>query len=143
MGQEARGLDAGGRISERLVGLGDNRTASIVARIAEEEKAHVAVGVSWFKALCATIDAEPGEHFTKEITELCPDLLRPPFHHAAREEVGLVRSWYDASISSDLDRNKEPYGEEGNKNLKSMRVDELRGRLMSLLQDELEITRHG
>lgn len=45
--QEARGLDAGHRLTSRLVGLGDNRTAAIVRRIAEEERAHVAVGVTW------------------------------------------------------------------------------------------------
>lgn len=45
MSQEARGLDAGPRLAERLVGCGDNRTAAIVARIALEEKAHVAVGM--------------------------------------------------------------------------------------------------
>lgn len=42
--QEARGLDAGDRLAKRLVGMGDNRTAAIVWRIAEEERAHVAVG---------------------------------------------------------------------------------------------------
>lgn len=45
--QEARGLDAGDRLSKRLVGLGDNRTAAIVRQIAAEERAHVAVGVTW------------------------------------------------------------------------------------------------
>ena len=44
MSQEARGLDAGPRLTERLVGYGDNRSAAIVARISLEEKAHVAVG---------------------------------------------------------------------------------------------------
>lgn len=44
MSQEARGLDAGQRLATRLVGAGDNRSASIVKRIAEEERAHVAVG---------------------------------------------------------------------------------------------------
>lgn len=44
MSQEARGLDAGQRLATRLVGAGDNRSASIVNRIAEEERAHVAVG---------------------------------------------------------------------------------------------------
>lgn len=45
--QEARGLDAGDRLSKRLVGMGDNRTAAIVRQIATEERAHVAVGVTW------------------------------------------------------------------------------------------------
>ena len=46
MSQEARGLDAGPRLAEKLVGCGDNRSAAIVSRIALEEKAHVAVGQS-------------------------------------------------------------------------------------------------
>ncbi len=44
MSQEAKGLDAGPRLAEKLVGCGDNRSAAIVSRIAAEEKAHVAVG---------------------------------------------------------------------------------------------------
>ncbi len=44
MSQEARGLDAGPRLVERLRGWGDMRSADIVARIGQEEKAHVAVG---------------------------------------------------------------------------------------------------
>lgn len=52
LSQEARGLDAGPRLVQRLVGLGDNRSAAIVRRIAEEERAHVAVGVQWFKRVC-------------------------------------------------------------------------------------------
>jgi uncharacterized ferritin-like protein (DUF455 family) len=44
MSQEARGLDAGARLVERLKGAGDKRTAAIVAQIALEEKAHVAIG---------------------------------------------------------------------------------------------------
>eukprot|EP00879_Flechtneria_rotunda_P014811 GHRR01015475.1.p1 GENE.GHRR01015475.1~~GHRR01015475.1.p1 ORF type:complete len:440 (+),score=157.52 GHRR01015475.1:451-1770(+) len=46
MSQEARGLDAGKRLVERLVGAEDQRSASIVAVIATEEKAHVALGKS-------------------------------------------------------------------------------------------------
>lgn len=44
MSQEAKGLDAGPRLAEKLVGCGDNRSAAIVSCIAAEEKAHVAVG---------------------------------------------------------------------------------------------------
>ena len=52
--QEARGLDAGDRLAKRLVGMGDNRTAAIVWRIAAEERAHVAVGA------CACLQASSG-----------------------------------------------------------------------------------
>lgn len=47
MSQEARGLDAGQRLVGRLTGAGDKRTAAIVAKISDEEHAHVAVGVAW------------------------------------------------------------------------------------------------
>ena len=43
-GQEARGLDAGPRLVRRLMGHGDLRSAAIIRRISEEEKAHVAIG---------------------------------------------------------------------------------------------------
>jgi len=96
MSQEARGLDAGGRLADRLVGWGDNRSAKIVATIAEEEKAHVGVGVAWFTAFCAAQGNDPGRVFAETLTELCPDLLWGGyFNHDAREEVGLLREWYD------------------------------------------------
>ena len=96
MSQEARGLDAGGRLADRLVGWGDNRSAKIVATIAEEEKAHVGVGVAWFTAFCAAQKSDPGLVFAETLTELCPDLLWGGyFNHDAREEVGLLREWYD------------------------------------------------
>lgn len=44
--QEARGLDAGPRLVERLGSIPDHRSAAIVARISREELAHVAVGQS-------------------------------------------------------------------------------------------------
>lgn len=166
MAQEARGLDAGERLASRLVGWGDNRSASIVSRIAEEEKAHVAVGVSWFTALCAVVGVDPGEQFQREISDLCPDLLRPPFHHVAREEVGMVREWYDASQRGreattsgsrssrnskggrvNKDKNtacRDPSGhEDDHSRLKTMDIIELRARLTSLLAEELAITKHA
>ncbi|GFH21805.1 uncharacterized protein HaLaN_19174 [Haematococcus lacustris] len=58
MSQEARGLDAGARLAARLTGSGDNRSAAIVQRIAQEEHAHVAVGVAWFKRVCGALDLQ-------------------------------------------------------------------------------------
>ena len=96
MSQEARGLDAGQRLSERLVGFGDNASAALVARIAAEERAHVAVGVAWFTAICAAEgDADPGRTFAALVHAHAPDLLSGFFNHAARQEVGLRRDWYE------------------------------------------------
>lgn len=62
--QEARGLDAGPRLVERLVGAGDSRSAAVVKQICDEEMAHVAVGVAWFSFVCARLGVEPYEAFS-------------------------------------------------------------------------------
>ena len=62
MSQEARGLDAGPRLADKLVGCGDNRTAAIVNRIALEEKAHVAVGQSPHSDMLAFVSLSVGHH---------------------------------------------------------------------------------
>ena len=54
MSQEAKGLDAGPRLAEKLVGCGDNRSAAIVSCIAAEEKAHVAVGELQLMYACSS-----------------------------------------------------------------------------------------
>lgn len=105
MVQEARGLDAGPRLAGRLVGWGDGRSAGIVNQIAEEEVAHVAVGVSWFLAVCKMINKEPDKTFKDLIRELDVE-LKGPFNHAAREKAGLPRSWYQ--LDNGLSKVKEP-----------------------------------
>lgn len=62
MSQEARGLDAGPRLADKLVGCGDNRTAAIVSRIALEEKAHVAVGNNSHFYMLASVTVSVGRH---------------------------------------------------------------------------------
>lgn len=66
--QEARGLDAGPRLVQKLIGFGDHRTSNIVAKIAEEEVAHVAVGVFWFSLLCQKMGRTPSDSFKGEMT---------------------------------------------------------------------------
>ena len=69
MTQEARGLDAGPRLVQRLRCLGDPCSAALVERIASEEVAHVAVGGSLPcdaacapAPLCARLRAHNGAH---------------------------------------------------------------------------------
>lgn len=64
--QEARGLDAGPRLVNKLIGFGDHRTSNIVAKIAHEEVAHVAVGVYWFVSVCQKMGCTPGSAFAGE-----------------------------------------------------------------------------
>jgi uncharacterized ferritin-like protein (DUF455 family) len=48
---------------QKLVGFGDNMTSKIVARIADEEVAHVAVGVYWFVSVCQKMGRAPCSTF--------------------------------------------------------------------------------
>lgn len=48
---------------QKLVGFGDCRTSSIVERIADEEVAHVAVGVYWFVDACRKMGRVPCSTF--------------------------------------------------------------------------------
>ena len=68
-------------------------SASIVDRIAVEEKAHVAVGVYWFRQVSRRLGIDPGSEFRSWAHHLNPDALKGPFNHAARELVGMDRSW--------------------------------------------------
>ncbi|GFP78611.1 uncharacterized protein hi_0077 [Phtheirospermum japonicum] len=87
--QEARGLDAGPRLVNKLIGFGDHRTSNIVAKIADEEVAHVAVGVYWFVSVCQKMGRTP------DILKEYKVELKGPFNYSAREEAGIPREWYD------------------------------------------------
>ncbi|XP_015936532.1 uncharacterized protein LOC107462451 [Arachis duranensis] len=105
--QEARGLDAGPRLVQKLVGFGDNRTSKIVARIADEEVAHVAVGVYWFVSVCEKLGCAPDSTFKDLLKEYNVE-LKGPFNYKARAEAGIPRDWYDASTTtSDQDKNDD------------------------------------
>ncbi|ONK68904.1 uncharacterized protein A4U43_C05F17250 [Asparagus officinalis] len=93
--QEARGLDAGPRLVQKLVGFGDHRTSEIVAKIAEEEVAHVAVGVFWFLLVCRKTGRTPSAAFKDILREYNVE-LKGPFNYSARDEAGIPREWYDS-----------------------------------------------
>lgn len=104
--QEARGLDAGPRLVKRLMGFGDHRTSKIVAKIAEEEIAHVAVGVDWFLSVCQKMNRAPCPTFKDLIKEYGAE-LRGPFNHSSREIAGIPRDWYDPSCGTEVDEGKK------------------------------------
>eukprot|EP01023_Acetabularia_acetabulum_P025782 TRINITY_DN24601_c0_g1_i1.p2 TRINITY_DN24601_c0_g1~~TRINITY_DN24601_c0_g1_i1.p2 ORF type:complete len:208 (-),score=30.97 TRINITY_DN24601_c0_g1_i1:86-709(-) len=107
MSQEARGLDAGPKLVKKLQGFGDNRSAGIVQRISDEEKAHVAVGVFWFRALCSAFEIDPAETYRQWILKLCPDLLKGYYDHSSRQEVGLEQTWYDLERWPEIEQKLE------------------------------------
>ncbi|CAI9089263.1 OLC1v1023810C1 [Oldenlandia corymbosa var. corymbosa] len=103
--QEARGLDAGPRLVQKLVGFGDLRTSKIVAKIADEELAHVAVGLYWFLSVCQKMGRAPCSAFKDLLREYNVE-LKGPFNYSARDEAGIPRDWYDPSFSSQNDKNR-------------------------------------
>lgn len=56
-------MDAGPRLVQKLMGFGDHRSARLVEKIAEEEVAHVAVGLYWFLAVCEEMGRTPSAAF--------------------------------------------------------------------------------
>nr|CAB3475778.1 unnamed protein product [Digitaria exilis] len=97
---EARGLDAGPRLVQRLFGFGDHRSADIVARVAEEELAHVSVGLYWFLKVCQMMGREPGDTF-KDLIKEYGVVLKGPFNYPARDEAGMPREWYDEKFKQE------------------------------------------
>lgn len=106
--QEARGLDAGPRLVQKLVGFGDHRTSHIVERIADEEVAHVAVGVCWFFSVCQKTGRMPCSAFRDLLIDYNVE-IKGPFNYSARDDAGLPRHWYDAQSSTAevIEQNKE------------------------------------
>ncbi|XP_031381395.1 uncharacterized protein LOC116196028 [Punica granatum] len=94
--QEARGLDAGPRLVQKLVGFGDLKTSKIVGRIADEEVAHVAVGVDWFISVCLKLGHAPSSTFKDLLKEYNVE-LKGPFNYPARDKAGIPRDWYEKS----------------------------------------------
>lgn len=60
---------------KKLIGFGDHRTSDIVTRIADEEVAHVAVGVYWFVLVCQKMERAPCSTFKGLYLSLCRFLL--------------------------------------------------------------------
>ena len=58
------------------VGNGDKRSAAIVSMIAQEEKAHVAVGVVWFGRICAALGQPAPRAYRRWLTLLAPGMLQ-------------------------------------------------------------------
>nr|GEV51818.1 hypothetical protein [Tanacetum cinerariifolium] len=102
---EARGLDAGPRLVQKLIGFGDRRTSNIVAKIAEEEVAHVAVGVYWFAAVCQKMGRSPCPTFRDVLKEYNVE-VKGPFNYTAREEAGLPWDWYDPLKESKQEKER-------------------------------------
>jgi len=96
---EARGLDVTPSMRDKLIELGDTKSADIFSVIYEDEKGHVAVGAKWFRFLCAREKRDPAAAFKELVRTNFRGGLKPPFNDIARAEAGLTPSFY-RSLSS-------------------------------------------
>ncbi|MES1915847.1 MAG: hypothetical protein MHM6MM_007739 [Cercozoa sp. M6MM] len=105
--QEARGLDAGPRFIDQLLGKGDVVSAAVLGMIVREEERHVSSGLKWFGHLCGTSDeSEQAHEFRRLVRKHVPRGLFPPFNVVARERCGLREHWYLPLVPDDIDASK-------------------------------------
>jgi len=98
---EARALETAPAMIERLAGTGDAKAAAVMARILEDEVAHVATGVRWFHHVCAAEGAEPAAAFRAIVRRHFPKGLKAPFNEAARDRAGFPSDYYKISALSE------------------------------------------
>ena len=91
---EARGLDVTPSLIEKMMELGDEKTADIFRIIYEDEKGHVGVGAKWFRFLCHKQGLEPAQTFRKLVNEHFRGPLKPPFNELARAKSGITPLLY-------------------------------------------------
>lgn len=96
---EARGLDVTPSLLDKLHGVGDDETASILEIIYRDEKKHVAIGAKWFRFLCARENRNPASRFQELVRECFRGEVKAPFNDRARAEAGLTPTFY-RSLSS-------------------------------------------
>ncbi len=101
---EARGLDVTPAIIGKLQLAGDDRSASILETIYQDEIGHVRIGHRWFGFACACRGLEPAQAWRYYVATFFKGALKPPFNVDARAAAGIPASWY-AAENVDQPRN--------------------------------------
>jgi len=92
--QEARGLDAGPRLVNRIKSEGDKCSAEIMLKIVQDEEKHVAFGMKWFSWMCQQAKRDPVETFREYVDAYAAGGLLPPFNEEARARAGIPQAFY-------------------------------------------------
>jgi len=94
LGFEASNLDHTARFAEMFRAAGDPEGARLQELVGEEEIAHVAFGVHWFRELAGELDFARWEHALP--SPLSPMVMRgKPLSREARARAGLTTSFLD------------------------------------------------
>ncbi len=92
---EARGLDVSPVMTGRLRKAGDDASADMLQIIHDEEIAHVAAGVRWFRFLCERSGLEPEATYRDLVRRRFKGTVKPPFNKASRDAAGLSAGFYE------------------------------------------------
>lgn len=91
---EARGLDVGPPMAEKLKSAGDPESAALLMRIYEDEIGHVAAGMRAFRHVCAKSGQDPAATYHQLVQERFKGGLKPPFNADGRNAAGLLPDFY-------------------------------------------------
>jgi len=93
--QEAKALDAGPRLTEKLRSIPDAVSADVVQQICSEEVGHVYKGLQWFVFLCKQEGVDPVATFHQEVRTHCRSPLQAPFNEVARAMAQMWPEWFN------------------------------------------------
>lgn len=89
---EARGLDVTPGMIERLQKIGDDKTASLLKIILQDEIGHVAIGTRWFRYACEQRELDPDATFLNLVDEYMKGRISGPFYEEARFSAGFTEN---------------------------------------------------
>jgi uncharacterized ferritin-like protein (DUF455 family) len=98
---EARALDITPTVSARLRDAGDTASADILDLIANEEIAHVAAGVRWFRFICQRNATEPVATYQRLVRARFKGQIKPPFATESRAKADLPPAFYESLADRD------------------------------------------
>ncbi|RVT91232.1 ferritin-like domain-containing protein [Sphingomonas crocodyli] len=105
---EARALDVTPAMIDRFASAGDDRSAKVLRRIADDEIGHVRAGVDWFEWACA---AQQRFDYPAVWAEMLAchfrGIVKPPFNDSSRERAGLTKAFM-AGVAGRCDPQHSP-----------------------------------
>ncbi|MGH8500090.1 MAG: ferritin-like domain-containing protein [Methylococcales bacterium] len=89
---EARGLDVTPGMIEKLLRVGDIRSAEILKRILTDEIGHVAIGSLWFKTICIQRGLSPETAYFDLVKRCLKGKIHGPINRELRRQAGFEES---------------------------------------------------
>ncbi len=92
---EARGLDVTPGMIRRLRAVGDGESAELLELILREEESHVAIGINWYRRVCAERALDPRDTFFDLLSRYLPNRVQGPLNLEQRRAAGFDADWLE------------------------------------------------